>query len=120
MLKFRVGIGEVWMRVFLVEAETRDDAIIKAGSAQGKEQSFAFVEHIPTSEWIVEDTEPESLFLEALASIAELTQALESVGVPKTSSLFYRANNLERRMAEAYERTTGRVASDELTTQDLD
>lgn len=120
MQTFRVGVGEVWMRVFLVEAEDSDDAVVQAAGGQGEEQSFAFVEHIPTAEWIVEDTEPESLFLEALASISELTQALESMGVPKTSSFFYRANNLERRMAEAYERTTGRVASEELTTQDLD
>lgn len=113
MQKYRVGILEIWIRTVVLEAEDRNDALVQAESfKEEEEESFAFYAYVPTEEWPVEETEPMELFVEAMNTIDELTAALKSVGVPETSSFFYRSNALAQRMAAAYERTTGRPISD--------
>ena len=112
MPTFRVGVLEVWQRNVIIDADDRNDAVEKViGGADAAQESHSHVRYVPEDQWPVENTEAEELFLESLATIEELKSALLSVGVPETSSFFYRADALSKRMAAAYEQAVGAYPS---------
>ena len=112
MPTFRVGVLEVWVRSLIVDAEDKQQAVLQiVDGGEGVEESFMHLRYDPPETWPVEDTEPEEILMAAIAAIGKLREALISVGVPGTSSMFYDSDALFQRMAKLYERKAGESGS---------
>ncbi len=121
MPTFRVGVLEVWVRSLIVDAEDRQQAVLQVVDGEvGVEESFMHLRYEPPETWPVEDTEPEEILMAAITTIEKLQEALISVGVPRTSSMFWESNELFQRMAKLYERKVeeGGSTSDDTDTTD--
>jgi hypothetical protein len=55
MKKYNVGIREVWVHSFFVEAEDEKDAIIKAEEKEGEDGEWEYSHELESSKWTVHE-----------------------------------------------------------------